>query len=129
MEATSDAGEDAPETKAMEVTSDAGEDAQEAGSIVGAAETGDGEARTEAATMESAAGAPLPSSLEDLLSAVADPGSYFGRVDSPERAIRTPAIKAYARAGGTRPLRKKEPLPDGFHVLKVRASSVPHPSI
>ena len=128
VEATANAGEDAPEAEVMEATSDAGEDAPEA---VGAAETADGEARTEVAqaAMESAVGAPLPTSLEELLSAVADLDSYFGRVDSPERAMRTPAIKAYARAGGTRPLRKKEPLPDGFHVLKVRASSVPHPSL
>ena len=76
--------------------------------------------------MESAVGAPLPTSLEELLSAVADSDAYFGRIDSPERSMRTPAIKAYAKAGGTHPLHKKQSLPEGFHVLKVRASISPY---
>ena len=64
---------------------------------------------------------PLPASLEELLSTLGDEDN-FGRVDNPERALRTPAIKAYTKAGGTHQLNKKEPLPEGFHVIKVRAS-------
>ena len=62
-------------------------------------------------------------SLAELLSAVADPDSTFGRVADPERAVRAPAIKAYKNAGGSELLSRKEPLPEGFHVLQARKPS------
>ena len=73
--------------------------------------------------------ASLPSSLEELLAAVADYDSVFGLVDDPARELRTPAYKAYMATGGCDArLDKTKALPTGFHMLQVRAHLPYHPS-
>ena len=100
------------------------EDAEAATPIVCAEDQAHVRAAPVEEEVEPAASVPLPSSLDELLAALADTDSVFGCVNDPERALRTPAIKAYMKAGGTHPLNKKEAMPKGFHVLKVRASSL-----
>ena len=97
------------------------------GEVEGASEI----AKDKASGVEDAA-APsnvtAPSSLAELLQALADRNNLadagsmaFGRVKEPGRELRTPFIKAYTAAGGIVELDKTEPLPQGFHVLQVRA--------
>ena len=99
---------------------------------------GEGDCAANDATMEDeasgdggdevASNVSIPSSLEQLLQALADGNNLaeagymaFGRVELPERELRTPAIKAYKAAGGSVELDKTRPFPGGFHVLQVRA--------
>ena len=125
---TSEAGKEAcgegASAPAMESASAGGED--EAVAVVEEVNDGGGEQGEEEVA---APKAKPPSTLPELLAALseerdslADPCTVFGRVDGPARAIRTPALKAFRAAGGDdRLLSKTEPLPDGFHVLQVRA--------
>ena len=65
--------------------------------------------------------APLPSTLADLIPAVAGSDAVFGLIEQPERALITPAMKAFKKAGGTdRRLSKKKPLPEGYYLLQAR---------
>ena len=76
---------------------------------------------------EEAIDAIVPVSLQSLLEAVADTAQTFGCVDEPERALRTPAIKAYEVAGGGEYLDNARPLPEGFYLLQVGALAKPSP--